>query len=155
MRHETPGRRGKSRIVAPGLVSRFPGGAFAPPAKAGGYTPTGRARGTLPGPVRCVRTGDRRHPITGDEPEVASSTRRDVRTSSGRTDFMYLRVVGWGWYESAAEQALQRERERPGAHVVERIAVGQAGVLRVKRVNRVSAGVFDFVHDRISQLQAQ
>ena len=72
-----------------------------------------------------------------------------------QTDFTDLRVGGWGWYESAAEQALQRERERPGANIVERIAVGQAGVLRVKRVNRVSAGVFDFVHDRISQLQAQ
>ena len=36
LKHETRGRRGKSRIVAPGLVSRFPGGAFAPPAKAGG-----------------------------------------------------------------------------------------------------------------------
>ena len=56
---------------------------------------------------------------------------------------------------SAAEPAFLRERERPGAHVVERIAVGQAGVPHVKRVNRVSAGVFDFVHDRISQLEAQ
>ena len=37
------GRRGKSRIVDPRLVSRFPGGAFAPPAKAGGYTSTGRS----------------------------------------------------------------------------------------------------------------
>ena len=47
MQHETPGRRGKSRIIAPGLVSRFPGGALAPPAKAGGYTSTGRARSEI------------------------------------------------------------------------------------------------------------
>ena len=53
-----------------------------------------------------------------------------------QTDFAYLRVVGWGWYESAAEQPLQRERQRSGAHVVERIAIGQAGVLRVKRALR-------------------
>ena len=49
----TPGRRGKSRIVAPGLVSRFPGGAVAPPAKVGGYrsfraSPAERRRAARP-----------------------------------------------------------------------------------------------------------
>ena len=127
----------------PTAVAQFPFGLLGtPPRREGPQRTTLTCHTTCP-PYVVMPASDRsEHP-----------TRRS--NELWQTDFTYLRVGGWGWYESAAEQALQRERERPGANIVERIAVGQAGVLRVKRVNRVSAGVFDFVHDRISQLQAQ
>ena len=79
MRHETLGRRGKSRIVAPGLVSRFPGGAFAPPAKAGSYTSTGRVRSGS-----AWRTHPGRPPHAAAEAAVAALVAHHERQHSGR-----------------------------------------------------------------------
>ena len=66
-----------------------------------------------------------------------------------------LEWPGPRWHSSAAEQELDGKRQRPGTRAGERIVVGEVGVLRVKRVKRVSAAGFNVAHHRVGQFRPQ
>ena len=86
------------------------------------------------------------------EPAKRRESLPEVRRSGKVVDMEQLRrrsTLEWPgprWHSSAAEQELDGKRQRPGTRAGERIVVGEVGVLRVKRVKRVSAAGFNVAH---------